>query len=170
MAVTELETTIDTWINALHHYDLDVLQTKPNKNSWSLGQVYIHILNDTNYYIEQIESCLSHRENQFEEMTGFAAKLFLNNGFPDEKIEGDPVASQAIRQPTDKVDLTEQMTQLKARLLLLCMKVAKSNSIGKTKHPGLGYFNAREWLKFSEMHMRHHLRQKGRIEDAFLLR
>lgn len=59
MAIAELESTIDIWINALDHYDLDTLQRKPNKNSWSLGQVYIHILNDTNYYIHQIESCLS---------------------------------------------------------------------------------------------------------------
>jgi hypothetical protein len=40
-------------------------------------------------------------------------------------------------------------------------------STGKSRHPGLGYFNAGEWLRFIEMHMRHHLRQKERI-DAFL--
>ena len=28
--------------------------------------------------------------------------------------------------------------------------------IGKTKHPGLNYFTAKEWLQFAEMHLRHH--------------
>ena len=36
---------------------------------------------------------------------------------------------------------------------------------GKTKHPGLGYFSAEEWLQFAEMHFRHHLRQKKRIDE-----
>ena len=36
---------------------------------------------------------------------------------------------------------------------------------GKAKHPGLNYLNASEWLQFADMHMRHHLRQKKRIDD-----
>jgi hypothetical protein len=35
----------------------------------------------------------------------------------------------------------------------------------KNKHPGLDYFNANEWLQFAEMHLRHHLRQKKRIDN-----
>jgi hypothetical protein len=27
------------------------------------------------------------------------------------------------------------------------------------------FFNAPEWLQFAEMHMRHHFRQKMRIDD-----
>lgn len=102
-------------------------------------------------------------------MADFAVRLFSNNGFPEERIEGDPLLSQAIPQPANKASLIQQMTQLKTRLTSLWTRVLKSNSYGKTKHPGLGYFDASEWLRFAEMHMRHHLRQKGRIEDALQL-
>ena len=166
MDITQLESTIDTWIDALRHYDLNVLQTKPDKDSWSLGQVYMHILEDTNYYVGQIERCLTHSENQTGEKTDFAVKLFSNNDFPDQKIKGDSAASQSIPQPASKSELVKQMIQLKTRLTLLWFTVKNSNSTGKTKHPGLGYFDAQEWLRFSEIHMRHHLRQKRRIEDG----
>ncbi|SHF45668.1 DinB superfamily protein [Flavisolibacter ginsengisoli DSM 18119] len=166
MTLTELENTVDIWIIALQKYDVSVLQTQPDSDNWSLGQVYLHILNDTNFYMEQAGICLSHKENQSEKKTEFAALLFSNNGFPDEKIEVDLLANRTIPQPTNKADLVEQMEQLKASLTSLWEKVSESSDYGKTKHPGLGYFNAREWLEFAEMHMRHHLRQKHRIEVA----
>ena len=34
---------------------------------------------------------------------------------------------------------------------------------GKTQHPGLGFLDALEWYQYTEMHMRHHIRQKDRI-------
>jgi hypothetical protein len=37
--------------------------------------------------------------------------------------------------------------------------------IGKTKYPGLNYFTAKEWLQFAGIHLRHHLKQKKRIDD-----
>jgi hypothetical protein len=161
-----INNTIDIWINALRSYELDTLQAKPDKNSWSLGQVYMHILADTNFYIEQIEYCLTHNENQSEQMTDFAVALFSNNEFPDIKIKGDASASETMPQPTNKNDVTYQMILLRDQLNLLSARVSSTSSVGKTKHPGLGYFNAQEWLRFSEIHMRHHLRQKRRIEQA----
>ncbi|MEJ7682627.1 MAG: hypothetical protein WKG06_33175 [Segetibacter sp.] len=40
------------------------------------------------------------------------------------------------------------------------ISISKSPFKGKTKHPGLGYFNANEWLQFAEMHFRHHFKTK----------
>lgn len=166
MTILQLNSTIDTWINALYNYNIETLQKKIEKDSWSLGQVYIHILDDTNYYIEQIELCLTHNENQLEEMTEFAINLFFKAEFTEQKIKGDPSAGQSMPQPGSKENLINQMMSLKNRLNLIWLEVIKSENVGKTKHPGLGYFNAQDWLKFSEIHMRHHLLQKRRIDDA----
>jgi hypothetical protein len=43
--------------------------------------------------------------------------------------------------------------------------ISKTLFKGKTKHPGLNYFTAKEWLQFAGMHLRHHLKQKKRIDD-----
>ena len=34
----------------------------------------------------------------------------------------------------------------------------------RKRHPVAGFLNAQQWYAFSEMHMRHHLRQLKRIE------
>ncbi|MDB5279911.1 MAG: DinB family protein [Ferruginibacter sp.] len=47
----------------------------------------------------------------------------------------------------------------------LAARIAASKFKGKTKHPGLDYFSATEWLQFVDIHFRHHLRQKKRIDD-----
>jgi len=46
----------------------------------------------------------------------------------------------------------------------LAALIPASDFKGKTKHPGLLYFNAGEWLQFATIHLRHHLRQKKRID------
>src|SRR5688572_6163031 len=114
MILNPPEHTIDIWINALHHYDLDTLHAKPDKDTWSLGQVYMHILEDTTYYIEQAENCLAHVENAEEQKTEFGAALFTNNSFPDERIAGDTHVSQAVPQPTSKNELLDKLARLKA--------------------------------------------------------
>lgn len=79
--------TIDIWIKELRRYDFIQLCVKPSPGSWSLGQVYMHLINDTNYFIEQIKICVSTNDNMIEEASPDARSLFLNNNFPDEMIE-----------------------------------------------------------------------------------
>jgi hypothetical protein len=43
-------------------------------------------------------------------------------------------------------------------------KIINTRFKEKTKHPGFHYLNAIEWLQFIEMHFRHHLKQKKRID------
>jgi hypothetical protein len=165
MQLTKLNETLDIWIAALQHYDFNTLITKPDSENWSLGQVFMHLIEETNYYIEQIEYCLSHSENHSELMSEYSAKLFANNGFPDVRIKNDAPSVQNVAQPSNKSDLLEQMHSMKTQLNLLWNKMTGNKSSGKTKHPGLGYFNAQEWFQFAEFHLRHHLSQKRRIEE-----
>lgn len=166
MHLTKLNETLNIWITALQNYDFDTLVAKPDPETWSLGQVFLHLISETNYYIEQIEYCLTHHENASEQMTENGLLMFANNEFPDERIKNDAPSNQNVPQPTSKSDLLEQMLSLKTQLNLLWVKVMDIKPLGKTKHPGLGYFNAQEWLQFAEMHLRHHFRQRKRIENA----
>jgi hypothetical protein len=166
MQLTNLNETLDIWIAALQHYDFNTLITKPDSENWSLGQVFMHLIEETNYYIEQIEYCVSHSENRSEFMSEYSAQLFANNGFPDVRIKNDAPSVQNVAQPSNKSDLLEQLHSMKTQLNLLWNKMMDNKSSGKTKHPGLGYFNAQEWFQFAEFHLRHHLSQKRRIEEA----
>lgn len=164
MDIVRFNKTINIWINALQSYDLNILVTKPDNENWSLGQVFLHLINETNYYIEQIVYCLSHYDNCSEPMSENAVLIFSKNEFPDERFKNEAQFSQNVPQPADKSVLLEQLLFIKNRLNSMWYKIMDNNNLGKTRHPGLGYFNAKEWFQFAELHLRHHLKQKNRIE------
>jgi hypothetical protein len=156
--------TIDKWIGSLDNYTLEMLLLPPRANSWSLGQVYIHLIDDTTWFVEQVRSCLLTTANDEKDMNEQARILFENNEFPDRQLTG-PSTGIPMRQPATKDELLQGLTSIKDKVNQLYFASDPSVSTGKTPHPGFLYFNAMEWLQFAEMHMRHHLRQKRRIDD-----
>ena len=165
MHIDQFNTTIDLWISELEKYSMEKLFDKPSVKSWSIGQLYRHLLNETEYYIEQIRECLGNNENAKELMKETGIKMFIANEFPDEIIKGDPGVTEKIRQPENKRNLMLQMRALKLQMNELWKDIQSDDSKGKSMHPGLGYFTSKEWFQFAEMHLRHHLRQKQRIDD-----
>ncbi len=168
MLIDDFNRTIDIWIEAIKQYNCDQLCKQPDAKSWSLGQVCMHLASDTNWFIEQIKICLSNNNNGDETMLAFAQTMFLNNSFPDEQLTNP--ANANMPQPTGKEVLLQFFINLKKDMNDAATKIAHSKSAGKTKHPGFNYFNAGEWLQFAEMHLRHHLKQKEKIEKHLKLK
>ena len=164
MLIENFNRTIDIWIRALEGYGYHQLTARPSPTSWSIGQVYMHLLDDTSYYIEQIQVCLTNNDQASEQPTPAGKIMLLNNDFPDEILEGAP-SNAYIPQPESKDQLTADMLSLKMAMNNAATLISESPFHGKTQHPGLGYFSAIEWLQFADMHLRHHLRQKTRIDD-----
>ena len=156
--------TIEKWIGALDNYTLEMLCRQPRAGSWSLGQVYIHIIEDTTWFVEQVRICLLTDANSEKEMHEHAKAMFRINEFPDMQLTG-PSTGVSMRQPETREELLEGLTSIKDKVNQLYFASDPSASTGKTQHPGFQFFNALEWLQFAEMHMRHHLRQKKRIDD-----
>jgi len=155
--------TIEKWIAALDNYTLQALCRQPQAGSWSLGQVYRHIIDDSGYYVGQLKEALSTTANSEGEMTEQGKALFRANGFPDSLIDG-PSTGVAIPQPRSKDELWQGLTAIKNAVNALFAGFDPSAAAGKTEHPGFRFLNALEWLQFAEMHMRHHFRQKKRID------
>ncbi|MBV4357190.1 DinB family protein [Pinibacter aurantiacus] len=166
MLIDDFNDIIDYWIAGLNHYTFEQLSTKPSAESWSLGQLYMHLLENTDFYIDQIAICISNNDFLNEAAANHANEMFRNNEFPDQLIEGPP-ENAATPQPISKHQLQAALVSLKMKMNRTASLMAKSDFKGKTKHPGLNYFGAEDWLRFAEMHFRHHLRQKARI-DIFL--
>ena len=166
MLANNFNNTIDHWIVSLRETSFHKLCFKPNAAAWSMGQLYLHLINDTAYYIEQIKICLDTNDNTQKDATPFARQLFMNNDFSDELIEGGP-SNALIPQPESKEQLMKKLTQIKIEMNHLAKLLEKSHFKGKTKRRGLGYFSAAEWFRFAEIHLRHHFRQKKRLDDFF---
>ena len=158
-----LNDTLIEWMNGLSGYDEDEFLIQPGPGKWSIGQVYMHLLSETSYFLSQVKYCLEHEENISGEMKEEGRLMFLQNAFPDLQIDRGPDLSD-VSQPVNKQMLVNEFETLRQEINLIGEKDLNEFR-GKTMHPGLGYFNAKEWLQFSEMHMRHHFRQKQRIDD-----
>lgn len=163
--ISRFNETIDVLIASLERYSLENLRRQPQAGRWSLGQMYTHIADDTTYFIEQMKAALATPGNSHESMHEDAKAMFARNAFPDIKIEG-PATNTFIPQPDNKDGLKNRLVAIKQIINELFNNIDESNLRGKTAHPGLHYFTALEWLQFAEMHMRHHFRQKERIEIA----
>lgn len=161
----QFRTTIQTWIDALDGYSLEMLRRPPQEGSWSLGQVYRHILDDTEWFVEQMRATQATKENDDKEMHPDAKRMFQNGGFPDIQIQG-PATNVFIPQPENKEELKQRLLAIQAEVDRLFGGYDIALGRGKTRHPGLLFFSSGEWMHFAEMHMRHHLRQKERIDEA----
>jgi DinB superfamily len=156
--------TPDNWIKELEKYSFAQLLAKPSPISWSLGQLYMHLIGATGYFVKQIKICTSNNDNINEEAFDNAKIMFRNDDFPDALLEGPP-SNAKTPQPLSKEQLVTELTHLKNEIKNAEALISASQFKGKTKHFGLGYFTANEWLQFAEMHFRHHLRQKKRLDD-----
>lgn len=162
----QFNVTIDAWIGYLDDYTLPMLCRIPAAGSWSIGRMYIHIIEDTSWFVGQIKTALLTSDNAGKDMNDIAKLLFRNNELPDRAL-ANPNNIPDSRQPKTKDELSKGLLSIKEEVNELCRTYDVSSARGKTLHPGFQYFNALEWLQFADMHMRHHFRQKKRI-DAML--
>ena len=168
MVIDDLKKSIDAWMQSLTAYEFSALCVKPSPEQWSLGQVYMHLIENTDYFIEQAKICAAISENASEESSSEAKAMFKDNCFPNAQLEGPP-ENAFTPQPESKEQLINDLFRIKSDADALHVLITRSAPKGKTKHPGLNYFSATEWIQFADMHLRHHLRQKQRLE-TFLKR
>src|SRR5215211_4020516 len=112
MMSENFQNTIHFWIDELERYDFDQLCAKPAPNSWSLGQVYMHLIENTIWFMGQVKTCISANENAIRDSSPAAKIMFLNNSFPDEILEGPP-ENASTPQPENKEQLMSELLNLK---------------------------------------------------------
>lgn len=161
MIKSALHQTLDTWLSALCLYNEDLIVKKPGPGEWSLGELYIHLIEETNYYFGEVGVCIRSNENAAEEFTADAETIFANNALPDIRIKGNAELSRDLSLPIPVEDIRHEMQQLKDQLSALCIGIDTSTYAGKTRHPGQGYFNAAQWLQFADIHMRQSFKTKS---------
>ena len=81
---------IDFWISALDNYSISQLLTKSSPSSWSIGQVYMHLIENTDWFFDQVRFCISSNDNSDKESSPEGKQMLLNNEFPDTQLQGPP--------------------------------------------------------------------------------
>lgn len=161
---------LDQYIEDLDNYTEEEFQRKPDEKSWSIGQVYEHLVSSSeNYFSYKVNNCLV-KEKGTEDagLTEIGEQLFERGSFPPVKID----TPRAIKPPNppeakSKEFYKQKLEELKKHWEKLNPLVEANDGNFKTKHPVFGFMNAQEWCQMNEMHFRHHLLQIGRLK-AFL--
>lgn len=164
MSSKEFLSSVDSWLQDLQSYTLEQVCKKPSKDRWSLGQVCMHLLLETDYFFNQVRTCARSNDNGNRTKSVEGESMLRNGHFPDDRIEGPP-SNLKTPQPKTEGQLISGLKKLRKEIETLEGLISNTDYNGKTAHPGLGYFNAHEWFRFAEMHFRHHLKQKKSIED-----
>ena len=115
MVIDDLHKTLQTWVDALKDYDNRSLLIKPAIDSWSIGQVYMHLIDETIFFLSQARACLSTNKNAEETASAEGLQMLSNNSFPDELIDGPP-SNQFLQQPTSREQILTGLEQIRVHI------------------------------------------------------
>jgi len=157
---------VDAYKSKLSHYSEDIFQITPPISGWSYSEVYSHIFDSSLLSLIALERAASGKgENK---PTHFIVKLIL--------VLGTLPPAKQYKVPKRLADRVKKISKTEALDFILEFEkglddnypvIAHAKANCKTKHPRLGYLNAKQWLRFIEIHLKHHLKQLERIEKSF---
>ncbi|MET0759024.1 MAG: DinB family protein [Flavobacterium sp.] len=162
------ELHIREWIAAIENYNVTEFELQPANDAWSIGQVYDHLANVTDKCVTNALLCADNKGETGH--SGFGSAIFsLMGTFPPIKmrIKKIPPGLENIYSPRQinkdeaRKKLEDALQKMKNSLLLV--KSADKNQ--RVKHWAGGWFNSQQWYHSSEMHLKHHFRQKKRIDN-----
>ena len=159
------------YLTSLDKYSEVDFARKVNVATWSLGQMYGHLVVGTRFYhLKQITQCLDEDGTMDGKKKLPGTLSFLLGSFPPVRIKVPPSETYTPKQPKSIEAMKSSLESLIVAMREVEQKVASSTSRHKTHHPAFGYLSAREWFQLIEMHFRHHLRQQRRLEQLFAVR
>jgi len=180
----KFEETVTTYIRELDGVSLDQLLWKPAEDEWSLGQMYMHLIRSAQWQLRNAALCLEPgggTEVSREGKTQLGEKLFTMGSFPPDRVRVPPSPQYTPPQPESKEQLVggmqdtlRKMSEIEPEIALVFDPITEGRSESSKEiarntvaHPQFGGLNALEWLHLIEMHYRHHLLQKQRLDKAW---
>ncbi|MFS0837411.1 DinB family protein [Paenibacillus sp. 1P03SA] len=167
--LNRFEQLAETYIQELDNYSLEELTRKPEEDQWSLGQMYVHLINSALYrHLPNMEACrTSSVTEEAAEKTERGVEAYARGSYPPIRIQVPPSKEYTPLQPESKEQLADGLREVIRAMRVIQPVLADIPAANTVAHPGFGGLNAVEWFALVEMHYRHHLLQKERL-DAFL--
>ena len=141
-------------------------QLSPVIGGWSYSEVYCHIFDSSLLSLIALQDCIKGKGKP--KPTALIVKLILRYGSLPPMIKYKVpkfLEPRVIKISKEKAAnfIDRFLIQLEADYKMIDL----ADPTIKTKHPRLGYLNADQWLRFIEIHLKHHLKQLKRIEKSF---
>jgi hypothetical protein len=142
--------------------DEEKLQKTPAAGVWSYSEVYSHIFQVNLRCFIAIDRCAESSKSSSGKLQ-LSARIVLFLGMFPFRIKA-PAKIAAMVQKITKDEAVVGIKKLEAKLIQVASVVNSAPPNAKIEHPRLGMLNAVQWLRFIEIHNRHHLKQIKRLK------
>ncbi|WP_421926982.1 DinB family protein [Lysinibacillus capsici] len=162
------ELTVESYLAELTKLNMDKIHRKLNEEDWSIGQMYVHLIQSAFMHLHNVEQCLAGSEstlNPAKEKTEQGKIVFKLEQFPAVRIKVPASPNYTPQPPESMEQLVEGLHSVVERMRnteSVLLQVPVSNKI---LHPTFGALNAQEWFMLIEMHYRHHFLQLYRLKS-----
>ncbi|MEC0227188.1 DinB family protein [Paenibacillus alba] len=165
----KLEEIIHLYEAELTEFSMEQLTRQPSETEWSLGQVYVHLIQTSLYMqIRNIETCLQPSEatvNAIAGKTQAGEAVFEAASFPPIKISVPASPQYTPSQPLDKEQIMNGLQAVLSKLKEIQPQLETAPVHQTAAHPRFGGLHAKEWFQLIEMHFRHHRLQIDRLKQ-----
>lgn len=162
--LNESSAIIEQYIRDLDGYSIEQLRFKYEESIWSVGQMYIHVIEVAKEYIGHIETCRMATEEVTAGKTEDGMKALSEKEWPNIRVKLDQLPNET-SNPKSKDEIIAGLEQVLVSLAHLAGCLDEANPACKVRHGWFGWLGAREWFEMVGMHSRHHLRQKARLDE-----
>jgi len=163
---SKLEELIGYFIQELGNYPEEQFQYKNDEETWSLAQMFQHMYTASTFFMYSASNCLRQRKGSTEgEKTPVGVGLYQRNAFPDKEIKQPKEWIKGAPEAKTQEETKQQWQALLPKLKELAEAVAQDDGSYKNNHVFFGMLTATEWYQQIEMHNRHHLKQKKKLEN-----
>lgn len=160
----ESSAIIEQYIRNLNSYSIEQLRFKCKENVWSVGQMYIHVIEVAKEYIGHIETCAKATREEPEGKTEDGRKALSEKEWPNVRVKLDQPPN-ATNNPDSKDEIIDGLELVLAKLAYWAGCIDETNPGCKVRHGWFGWLNAHEWFELVGMHGKHHLRQKAMLDE-----
>ncbi|OZB94243.1 DinB family protein [Paenibacillus sp. XY044] len=172
-AQQDFETAVDRYLTELEGLSMDQLLSKTNEEEWSIGQMYLHLIQSAQFMqLQQVDHCLAGSGAALattEDKSEIGRTVFELGSFPPVRVRVPASPQYTPQQPESKEQLIEGLRGVVERMKRMEPAVSQAPEQNKIPHPRLGPLSAKEWFLLVEMHYRHHFLQLDRLKSELSL-
>jgi len=156
------------WLEDLRMFDNKVIQIKPSDNSWSLAELYDHVMRvGRTYQIPNMKLSVTASAKRKKKKNKYGIAVFNLGVRKNVKMKMEefpkPLVDNFTPEQRNKSELVKDFQAFVKEVNGLRETLDNSSKKNKHYHPMFGDINTKEWFSLIELHIWQHDKQRTSI-------
>lgn len=111
---SKFESLVRIWQSEINKYTEEQFLRKPSGHEWSIGQVYIHLIQSAKFFhLKQIEQCASRQGDSTNRQKTMRGKIVFALGmFLPVRVKVPPLPQYTPAQPKNKEEAAAKLSEI----------------------------------------------------------